>query len=166
MFHEPRFWTALAFILFFVIFGRKIWPALTGYLDARADDVRRDLDEAARLRREAEQMLEDATREREKTLAETQAMIANSEAEAAALAERARRESEEAAARYEKMARDRIDAAQRAAIREIQECALQIAVSATREVVASQLSEKPEVASSLVEKSIASLPDALRRSAA
>lgn len=166
MFHDPRFWTALAFVLFFVIFGRKLWIAVTGHLDARADSVRHDLDEAARLRREAEQMLEDATREREKTLAETQAMLARSEAEAAGLAERARQDAEAAAARYEKMAQDRIHAAERSAIREIQDRAAQIAVAAARDVVSIRLTESPDIAATLIDKGIDSLPEALRRSAA
>jgi len=166
MFQEPRFWTALAFALFFVIFGRKLWAVITSHLDARAEGVRRDLDEAARLRREAEQMLEDAPREHEKTLGETQAMLARSDMEAAALPERERHEAEAAAGRYEKMAHDRIEAAERAAIREVQERATAIAISAARDVVASRLSESPDVAAQLIEQSIQNLPEALRRSAA
>ena len=35
-FAEPRNWVVIAFILFFVLFGRKLWGALAGMLDARA----------------------------------------------------------------------------------------------------------------------------------
>ena len=59
-FAEPRNWVALAFIVFFVLFGRKLWGALAAMLDDRAAKVRAELDEAARLRSEAEAMLRDA----------------------------------------------------------------------------------------------------------
>lgn len=166
MLHEPRFWTAVAFVLFFVIFGRKLWAAIREHLDARADVVRRDLDEAGRLRREAEQMLEDATRERERTLAETRDLLARSESEAAALADRILNEAESVAARYEKTARERIEAAERAVIREVQQRAVQVAVAAARDVVTQRLAEQPELAEKLVEQSLQNLPEALRRSAA
>ena len=53
-FAEPRNWVVLAFILFFVLFGKKLWSALAAMLDARAAAVKAELEEAARLRREAE----------------------------------------------------------------------------------------------------------------
>ena len=50
-FAEPRNWVIIAFVLFFVLFGRKLWSALAKMLDDRAAKVRTELDEAARLRR-------------------------------------------------------------------------------------------------------------------
>jgi len=61
---EPRNWVALAFVIFFVLFGKKLWSALAAMLDDRAAKVRTELDEAARLRREAEAMLRDAEKRR------------------------------------------------------------------------------------------------------
>ena len=53
-FAEPRNWVAIAFFLFFILFGRKLWSALAQMLDERGAKVRADLEEAARLRQEAE----------------------------------------------------------------------------------------------------------------
>ncbi len=74
-FANPRTWIGLAFIMFYVIFGRKIWAALTAMLDKRAADIRAELDEAARLRAEAEQMLKEASAQREQALKDAQAML-------------------------------------------------------------------------------------------
>ena len=63
-FAEPRNWVLIAFLLFFILFGRKLWGALAGMLDARAVTVKTELEEAARLRREAEAMLRDAEKQR------------------------------------------------------------------------------------------------------
>ncbi|MFP6758310.1 MAG: F0F1 ATP synthase subunit B, partial [Alphaproteobacteria bacterium] len=49
MFNET-FWIAVAFVLFFVLFGKKIGGVLIGKLDERSDRIRNELDEAVRLR--------------------------------------------------------------------------------------------------------------------
>lgn len=164
MLHEPRFWTAVAFFLFFVLFGRKIWAPLAIALDARAERIRADLDEAARLRREAEQMLEDATRERETALAEARALVEHSLAEASRIAENARLEAEAVAARREQMARDRIAASERSAVREVRQVAIDVAVQATRDALA--LALPAETGQQIVDRSIADLPAALSHRAA
>ena len=41
-FADPRNWVLIAFFLFFIIFGRKLWSALAQMLDDRAGKVRSD----------------------------------------------------------------------------------------------------------------------------
>ena len=60
-FAEPRSWVAVAFVIFFAIFGGKIWKALAAMLDKHTATIRADLEEASRLRVDAEKMLADAT---------------------------------------------------------------------------------------------------------
>ena len=74
-FAEPANWVVLAFFLFFLLFGRKLWAALTGMLDQRAVSVRAELDEAARLKSEAEAMLKQAEATRLKAQSDAKAMI-------------------------------------------------------------------------------------------
>ncbi|TPW33750.1 F0F1 ATP synthase subunit B family protein [Oecophyllibacter saccharovorans] len=166
LFQEPRFWVTLSFVLFFVIFGPKIWRVLVKALDARADGIRANLDEATRLRREAEQMLEDATREREQAKIDAQKTIAASEAEAEALKENAAREAEEMTKLHEKLAQERIEAAEQAALREIREQAMDVALQASREVVTRKLADDEQLADLLIEQSLKALPRALREEAA
>ena len=90
-FAEPRNWVLIAFILFFVLFGKKLWAALAGMLDDRAAKVRAELEEAARLRQEAEAMLRDAEKRRAEALREAQALIDGAKAEADACRRRSRR---------------------------------------------------------------------------
>ena len=70
-FANPRSWVAIAFVIFFVLFGAKLWKALVGMLDKRTATVQAELDEASRLRREAETLLADATKRRQEALADT-----------------------------------------------------------------------------------------------
>ena len=56
---DPKFWVAVSFVIFFLLLGKKVWGALAGALDGKAEGIRRQLSEAAELRAQAEQMLTD-----------------------------------------------------------------------------------------------------------
>lgn len=166
MFHEPRVWTAIAFVLFFVIFGRKIWGVITSKLDERANEVRKNLDEATRLRREAEQMLEDSKRDHKHAQEEAQQLIARSNEEAQQLRAQAERDAAEIIARHEKMARERIEAAEKIALRDIRREAALLALTATKDVLAKKLEEDHELASKLINNGLEALPHAFGDKAA
>ncbi len=158
-FAEPRNWVALAFIIFFVLFGKKLWSALTQMLDDRGDAVRRELEEAARLRQEAETMLRDAEKRRSEALADAKALIAGAQAEAGRVSAAATAEAEASAKRREQMALDRIAAAEKAAVDEVRLTAVDVATTAARQVISSGLS--PDADARLVDQAIAQLPTAL-----
>jgi len=158
-FTEPRNWVAVAFILFFVLFGRKLWSALAAMLDDRAAKVRAELEEAARLRREAEAMLREAEQRRAAALTEAKALIEGAQTEAARVAAAAAAEAEAAAKRREQMAIDRIAAAEKAAVDEVRLTAAEVATVAARQVIAEGLSADADAR--LVDHAIAQLPSAL-----
>jgi F-type H+-transporting ATPase subunit b len=158
-FAEPRNWVLIAFILFFVFFGRKIWAVIAQLLDDRAVRVRAELDEAARLRREAEAMLNDAEKRRTEALAEAKALIEGAQAEAARVAAATTAEAEASARRREQMALDRITAAEKSAVDEVRVAAAEIATVAARQVIAEGLS--PDSDSRLIDHAITQLPSAL-----
>lgn len=156
---NSRTWVALAFILFFVLFGRKLWAALAGMLDNRATKVRAELEEAARLRREAEAMLKEAEQRRAEALADAKALIEGAQAEAARVAAAAAAEAEASAKRREQMALDRIAAAEKAAVDEVRLTAADVATAAARQVIAEGLS--PDADAHLIDHAITQLPSAL-----
>lgn len=158
-FTEPRTWVAIAFILFFVLFGRKLWSALTGMLDERGAKVRAELDEAARLRSEAEAMLRDAEQRRAQALAEAKALIEGAQVEAARVSAAAMAEAEASARRREQMAVDRIAAAEKAAVDEVRLTAAEVATVAARQVIAEGLSADADAR--LIDHAIMQLPSAL-----
>ena len=158
-FAEPRNWVALAFVVFFVLFGKKLWGAIAGMLDERAAKIRAELDEAARLRGEAEAMLKDAQARRDVAAEEAKQMLAGAKAEAARLAQAAAAEAEASARRREQMALDRIAAAEKAAIDEVRVTAAEVATVAARQVIADGLSAGGD--EHLIDQAIAQLPTAL-----
>ena len=158
-FAEPRNWVVLAFILFFVLFGKKLWTPLAAMLDARAAAVKAELEEAARLRREAEAMLRDAEKQRADALTEAKAFIEGARAEADRLAAAAAAEAEASAKRREQMAIDRIAAAEKAAVDDVRLAAVDVATTAARQVLAEGLSAEAD--SGLIDQAITQLPSAL-----
>lgn len=158
-FGEPRNWVLIAFILFFLLFGKKLWGALAGMLDDRAARVRAELEEAARLRQEAEAMLRDAEKHREEALREAQALIAGAKTEAERLAAAASADAEASAKRREQMAKDRIAAAEKAAVDEVRTTAAEVATAAARQVIAEGLSAEADA--HLIDHAITQLPSAL-----
>jgi len=158
-FADPRNWVIIAFFLFFIIFGRKLWSALTAMLDDRGAKVRVELEEAARLRQEAEAMLRDAEARRADALREAQALIEGAKAEAGRVAAAAGAEAEASARRREQMAMDRIAAAEKAAVDEVRLTAVEVATAAARQVIAEGLSADAD--SRLIDTAITQLPGAL-----
>lgn len=160
MLMNPEFWVLVAFLIFFGLFGKTLWRAIAAMLDSRAAAIRLELDEAAKLRAEAERMLQEAQAARAAALEEARAVVLAARAEAQRLSEAAHAEAEASAKRRERMALDRIAAAEKAAITEMQQTAADIAVHAARAVIAETLSADEDAA--LQDRAIANLPRALR----
>ena len=121
-------------------------------LDARAEGIRGELDEARRLREEAQEVFASFERKQREVEEQASEIVARAEREAKDAAERAK---EEIAASVElriKRARDQIESAESAAMTEIRERAVRVAVAAAGEVLQKSLSaEKSE---SLIDSSI------------
>jgi F-type H+-transporting ATPase subunit b len=158
-FAEPRNWVVIAFFLFFILFGKKLWGALAGMLDARAVTVKAELEEASRLRREAEAMLRDAEKQRSDAVAEAKLLIEGARTEAARLSAAAAAEAEASAKRREQMAIDRIAAAEKAAVDDVRLAAADVATAAARQVLAEGLTADADAR--LIDQAITQLPAAL-----
>jgi F-type H+-transporting ATPase subunit b len=158
-FAEPKTWVAIAFFLFFILFGKRLWGVLAGMLDARAVAVKAELEEASRLRREAESMLRDAEKQRVDALADAKALIEGARAEAARLSAAAAAEAEASAKRREQMAVDRIAAAEKAALDDVRLAAADVATAAARQFLAEGLTSDAD--SALIDHAITQLPTAL-----
>jgi F-type H+-transporting ATPase subunit b len=157
---DPKFWVAVSFVLFFLLLGKKLWGAVSTALDGRAATIRRQLDEASRLRGDAEQMLKDAETERAAAAREAEEMLANARAEAERVATAAIAEAEASAKRRERMALDRIAAAEASAVADVRNAAAEVAGAAARTVLAETLDASADAA--LVDQSLNDLPKALR----
>ena len=158
-FSEPANWVLIAFFLFFILVGRKLWAALASMLDDRTARVWAELQEASRLRVEAEALLKDAEKRRADALTEAKALIEGAQAQASQAAAATLAEAESAAKRREQMAIDRIAAAEKAAVDDVRLAAVDVATIAAREIISTGLSADTD--RQLIDQAIGNLPSAL-----
>ncbi len=164
VFAEAVVWVTVAFVIFFILFGKRLWVAMAAMLDARAVAIEKEIAEAGRLREEAEAMLKDAEARRREALEEAKALLAAAKAEAEHLAAAAAAEAVQAARRRERMAVERIEAAEKAAVTAVRVAAVEVATAAAAEVIRRELDAASDAM--LVNRAIAGLPAALARKVA
>ena len=88
---NPEFWVLISFVLFMAIVIWKGVPGLIGKaLDQRATAIRTELDEARRLREEAQQLLADYQRKAREAEDEAKSIVEAAKREAEALASETR----------------------------------------------------------------------------
>jgi F-type H+-transporting ATPase subunit b len=134
-------------LIAFVLFGGilvyfNVPSILTGMLDKRADTIRKELDDARALREEAQTLLAEFERKQKDVQDEAQRIVAQAKADAEAGAAEAKRDLERTIARRLKAAEDQIASAEEAAVREVRNRAVQVAVAASADVIRAQLGPK------------------------
>ena len=113
----------------------KVPGMITKALDERASRIRGELDEAHRLREEAQALLADYQKKRKEAEQEAAEIVEAAKREAAALAEEAHKRTEDYVARRAAVAEQKIGQAEREAIAEVRSSAVDLAVEAARKVL-------------------------------
>src|SRR5438067_232473 len=157
---DPEFWVLIAVVIFAAAVWKPAGRALGGLLDARANRIAGELDEARRLRDEAEQLLAEYQKKQREAEADAQAIVAHAREEAELVATQAARDLEQALERRTRLAEERIAQAEAKAVSEIRAAAVDVAIAAAREVIAGELDESRSAV--LVDAAIAALPQGLR----
>lgn len=157
---DPEFWVAVAALIFIVVVWKPARRAVVGSLDERSQRIRNDLDEARRLREEAERLLADYQRKASEAAADAQAIVAHAREEAERIAAQAARDLERALARRQQLAEERIAQAESNAVDEIRAVTVDVAIAAARDVIAAEVDGRRGAA--LIDAAIAALPQRLR----
>lgn len=137
-FQDTYTYTGLALLLLIVIVARPAWRAISGMLDARADRIRNELDEAQKLREEAQSALATFQRKQRDALAEAEGIISHAREESERIRQRSLEALEASLKRREQQAMDRIAQAEASAMAEVRSHAVDVAVAAAREIVGRQ----------------------------
>jgi F-type H+-transporting ATPase subunit b len=157
---EAEFWVAVAFVIFFAVLGYfGVHKKLVKGIDDRRDRIKAELDEARRLKEEAQALLAGYRRKQHEVEHEAQAIIASAKAEAERLAAEAAAKMEEFVARRTRMAEDRIAQAEAQALADVRSAAAEAAVAAAGSILARTV--KNEVADTLLADGIADLKTGL-----
>ena len=113
--NAPTFWVMVAFFVFVGALARPISGAIAAALDKRADKIRADLEEAEKLREEAQNLLASYQRQQRDAVKEAEAIVEHAKEEAERLTQQGRERLKAALERREKQAMDRIAQAEAAA---------------------------------------------------
>lgn len=160
MFKTPEFWVLAAFVVFFVLMGKKLVQLIGGALDDRAQAIRKQLDEAEKLKNDAEAALAEYRRKQQDALKEAEAILALSRTEAQALETEQKAAIEQRLKRREAQALDKIAQAEAQATAQVRDAAIELALAATRRVLVEKVDSG--IAGGLVDASIKELPQRLR----
>lgn len=145
-------WVALGFVIFVVLVWKKAGAALREMLDARADKIRAELEEAEALRKEAKAQLDSFKSLKKEAEEEAKTIIANANAAAKRIRESAAAKAEENIARREAQAAAKIQASETAMVNEIKAKTASLAAQAARHIIAEKLDEK--TALKLIDQSV------------
>ena len=140
---DATFWSLIGLIIFLgLLVYLKVPGMITKGLDDRADKIRNELDEARRLREEAQQLLAEYQRKRKDAEKEAGELIAAAEHEASGLVAEARQKTEDYVKRRTAMAEQKIALAEAEAVNEVRQSAIDIAVSAAETLIAEKADDK------------------------
>jgi F-type H+-transporting ATPase subunit b len=156
LFSDPEFWVAVAFVVFVVLIARKAYSALGAVLDARTARIAQSINQAERLRQEAEAALATHQQKQQEALKEAQAIVAQARVEAERLKTKAADDLQKQLAQQEKHALERIAQAEQKALDEVRNVAVDVAVAAARAVLKEQIGQGK--AQELVDQAIAQMP--------
>ncbi len=137
---EAELWVAVGLV---ILIGALVWAKVPGMaikaLDARAAKVQAELDEALRLREEAQALLADIKVRREAAEKVAAEMIANAEADSQRLREEAAVKLDEQIKRRQAMAERKIASAEARAAAEVKAAAAELAAQIAETVLRTRL---------------------------
>ena len=152
----PGAWVSLAMLVFIGVLVWKGVPKLiTRGLDAKIAAIREQLEEAKKLRGEAEALRAEYAAKIANAEKDAAAMLDHAKVEAEAIVAKAEADTKDMIARRERMARDKIAAAERGAVDELRAKAALAATEAARDLIAAKHGVDADRA--LVDEAISSL---------
>tara|TARA_B110000483_G_C17986216_1_gene461710 strand:- start:148 stop:705 length:558 start_codon:yes stop_codon:yes gene_type:complete len=138
--YNTNFVVTIAFVCFVsVVLYLGVPKILAKMLDARADGIRAELEEARSLREEAKALLASYEKKQTEVQAQADRILEAARVEAAAAAEQAKADIVTSVARRLVAAEEQIASAEAAAVKEVRDQAIVVAVGAARDIIASQM---------------------------
>jgi F-type H+-transporting ATPase subunit b len=136
MLQMAEFWVGVAFLAFVLILIYYRVPALIAKsLDDRAAAIRKELDEARRLREEAQALLADYQKKHRNAGQEAEAIVEHARREAEAFAAETRKALADTVDRRRKQAEEKIARAEAQAVDDVRAAAVDVAIAAAEKIL-------------------------------
>lgn len=158
--HDATAWVLISFLIFMVLAWRFARKPLLGKLDARIEEIRREIENAGALRKEAEGLIGEYQKKQQQAEKEAREILARAQQQASQMRLQAEKDMDELMARKEAQLQEKLTRIGESARQEIREYAADLAVKATAEIIAKALDEKANAR--LVDESIKKVASSLR----
>lgn len=153
MVEDATFWALIALVIFLgIMVYLKVPGMVTSALDKRADTIQKELDEARRLREEAQALLADYQRKGREAESEAEEIIEQAKREAEALTAESGRRLEEYVVNRTRQAEAKIAHAEAQALQEVRALSADVAIAAAEKILAAKV--RGSAADALIERSI------------
>lgn len=159
LFGDATFWVLISFCLFLFMFFRLGRGPILAKLDARIGEIRKEISAAETLRIEAQELLAQYQRKQRDAAKEARTIIETARSHAVQITRQAEAELSESLKRREQQLEDRLRRIKENAATEIRAYAAELAVKATREIIAEKMDEK--TSARLVDASIKQVAEQL-----
>ena len=135
-------WVLIAFILFFVLVGKKLWSALTTNLDQRKKMIENELNEAKKLREEAQAELNASLKKQKEINKQVLDIINDAKSTAKQIEADAIKKSDIIIKRKEEQAKQKINNAQIEALNNIKNISAELSVKSAKVYIQNELDSK------------------------
>ena len=135
-------WVLIAFILFFVLVGKKLWSALTTNLDQRKKMIENELNEAKKLREEAQAELNTSLKKQKEINKQVLDIINDAKSTAKQIEADALKKSDIIIKRKEEQAKQKINNAQIEALNNIKNISAELSVKSAKVYIQNELDSK------------------------
>jgi len=156
MFESLLFWEVLAFIIFVGVLFKPAREKILGLLDKRITTIRAEIEEAEKLREQAQSTLASFQRDQRDVAEKAQEMMAHAKEEAVRLQEKGLKDLAAALERRQHMAEESIRQAELEAVREIRARAVELAIASAAKVLSENIDDAK--ANALIERAVADFP--------
>ena len=135
-------WVLIAFILFFVLVGKKLWSALTTNLDQRKKMIENELNEAKKLREEAQAELNASLKKQKEINKQVLDIINDAKSTAKQIEADALKKTDVIIKRKEEQAKQKINNAQVEALNNIKNISAELSVKSAKIYIQNELDSK------------------------
>ena len=135
-------WVLIAFVLFFVLVGKKLWSALTTNLDQRKKMIENELNEAKKLREEAQAELNASLKKQKEINKQVLDIINDAKSTAKQIEADALKKSDIIIKRKEEQAKQKINNAQVEALNNIKNISAELSVKSAKVYIQNELDNK------------------------
>ena len=158
--HDPTFWVAIAFVIFVITVFKPIRSTMLDGLDAKIAEIRQEVEEATKLREEAQSLLANYQRQQRQALQDAENIVTRAREEAERHRAEGNESMKEMVCRQEAQALDKIAQAEAAAIQEVRAMSVELAMAAAEKLLTDRLAGVE--GGQLIDQSIEEIPSKLQ----